>query len=104
MIPKKKHYFWFGRGEKPKFAKKKVLFLITNLSHGGAERVLVNLVNNIDKEKFDVTVMTIFNTGINNQYLSPDINYRYMFPKMLHGIKFITGMCPAKVLHRLFIR
>lgn len=104
MIPHKKHYCWFYKGDKPKLAKKKVLFLITNLSHGGAERVLVNLVNNIDKEKFDVTVMTIFDTGINKQYLSPDINYRYIFPKMFHGIKFITGMCPAKVLHRLFIR
>ena len=38
----------------------KVLFLIPNLAHGGAEKVLVNLANNMDKTKFDVTVQTLF--------------------------------------------
>ena len=38
----------------------KVLFLTPNLGGGGAEKVLVNLVNNMDKSKFDITVETIF--------------------------------------------
>lgn len=84
--------------------KKKVLFLITNLAHGGAERVLVNLANNLDKSKYDVTVMTIFDTGVNKQYLSPEICYRSIFPKMFHGIKYITALLPGYLLHRLFIR
>ena len=43
--------------------KKKILFLIHTLQVGGAEKVLVNLVNKMDKKKFDVTVMTVINTG-----------------------------------------
>ena len=43
---------------------KKLLFLIHTLGGGGAERVLVNLVNNIDPTQFDVTVMTVIDTGI----------------------------------------
>ena len=43
--------------------KKKVLFLIHTLQVGGAEKVLVNLVNKMDKNKFDITVMTVINTG-----------------------------------------
>ena len=39
---------------------KKILFLIPSLGHGGAERVLVNLANNLDTEKFEVTVQTLF--------------------------------------------
>ena len=35
---------------------KKILFFIPNLSVGGAEKVLVNLVNNMDRSKFDITV------------------------------------------------
>ena len=35
--------------------KLKVLFFIPNLMHGGAEKVLVNLVNNLDKNKYDIT-------------------------------------------------
>ena len=47
---------------------KKVLYLIPNLAHGGAEKVLVNLANNMDKTKFDVTVQTLFDVGVNRQY------------------------------------
>ena len=35
--------------------KKKLLFLIPNLKHGGAEKVLVNLVNNLNSEKYEIT-------------------------------------------------
>lgn len=83
---------------------KKVLFLITNLAHGGAERVLVNLANNLDKEKFEVTVQTIFDEGVNRQYLSPNIHYKSVFEKSFHGIKYITAALPSSILHKLFIK
>ena len=37
--------------------KKKVLFLIECMSIGGAEKVLIDLVNNINKDIYDVTVI-----------------------------------------------
>ena len=83
---------------------KKILFLITNLSHGGAERVLVNLANNLDKNKYEVTVKTIFDVGINKQYLLPHVNYSTFFSKTFHGIKFVTKFIPAKILHRIFVK
>lgn len=84
--------------------KKKILFLITNLAHGGAERVLVNLVNNLDKNKYDITVMTLFDVGVNTQNLSNHVTYKYLFSRSFHGIKLITSIFPAKILHKLFIR
>ena len=36
--------------------------------HGGAEKVLLNLVNNMDYEKFDITVQTLFDVGVNKQF------------------------------------
>ena len=59
--------------------KKKILFLIHDLGHGGAEKVLVNLVNNIDQSKFDISVMALFGGGVNEQFLKPDIHYRAIF-------------------------
>ena len=56
--------------------KVKVLFLIHDLGHGGAEKVLVNLVNNMDKTKFDVTVMSLFGGGVNEDYLKEDVQYK----------------------------
>ena len=43
----------------------KVLFLIHDLGHGGAEKVLVNLVNHLDRSKFDITVLALFGGGVN---------------------------------------
>ena len=54
---------------------KKVLFLIPNLGGGGAERVLVNLLNNLDKTKYDVTVRTLFKSNVNAKYLKSDVKY-----------------------------
>ena len=84
--------------------KKKVLFLITNLAHGGAERVLVNLVNNMDLEKFDITVLTIFDSGVNKKFLSNKIKYRFIFPRTFHGIKYITKFLPRRLLHFMFVK
>ena len=36
--------------------KKRILFFIATLDGGGAERLLLDLVNHMDADKFDVTV------------------------------------------------
>ncbi|MDO4924787.1 MAG: glycosyltransferase [Turicibacter sp.] len=55
---------------------KKVLFLIHTLGGGGAEKVLVNLVNGMDKQKYNVTVMTVIDTGIFRKDLDSNIEYK----------------------------
>lgn len=56
---------------------KKILFFIPNLMHGGAEKVLVNLVNNLHIEKYDITLQTLFDIGVNKKYLKKNIRYKY---------------------------
>lgn len=65
--------------------KKKIIFLIPNLKHGGAERVLVNLVNHLDPEKYEITVQTLFDVGVNKQYLLPHIRYRAFMKHEFRG-------------------
>lgn len=55
---------------------KKVLLLIHTLGGGGAEKILVNLANEIDKTKYQVTVMTVIDTGIFKKDLNSDIIYK----------------------------
>lgn len=57
----------------------KILFFIENLSGGGAEKVLQNLVNNMDKEKFDITVQTVWRED-SEKYLNENIRYKYIYP------------------------
>ncbi len=54
----------------------KVLFLIHTLQVGGAEKALVNLVNNLNPKKFDITVMTVVDTGAFRHQLAKNIHYK----------------------------
>jgi len=82
----------------------KVLFLIPNLAGGGAERVLVNLVNNMDSNQFDITVQTLFDVGNNKQYLNSNIKYKYIFKKSFRGNIHFLKLFSPKYLARKFIK
>ena len=84
--------------------KKKMLFLINDLGQGGAEKVLVNLVNNMDTEKFDVSVTALFGGGVNEQFLKPHIRYRAVFPRSFPGNSHVLKLLSPRVLHRLFVK
>ena len=83
---------------------KKILFLIRDLGHGGAEKVLVNLANHMDRNKFDITVMTLFDEGVNRQFLSPDIKYKSCFRKSVPGNSHILKIFSPEFLHRTLIK
>lgn len=83
---------------------KKVLFLIRDLGHGGAEKVLVNLVNHMDRNKFDITVMTLFDEGINKQFLAPHIKYKTCFKKSFPANSHFLKLFSPIHLHNHFIK
>ena len=84
--------------------KKKILFLIHDLGQGGAEKVLVNLVNNMDPEKFDITVTDLFGGGVNAQFLKPHIRRKTWFPWEFRGNSHVMKLLTPKQLHRLIVR
>lgn len=77
---------------------KKLLFLIPTLKHGGAEKVLVNLVNNLDPQKYDITVQTLFDVGVNKANLKPHIHYRSVFKRDFRGNNQFFQLFPVKLL------
>ena len=83
---------------------KKILFLIHDLGQGGAEKVLVNLVNNMDRSKFDISVTALFGGGVNEQFLAPDIHFRAVFPKELPGNSKLMKLLTPAQLHRLCVK
>lgn len=82
----------------------KVLFLIHDLGQGGAEKVLVNLVNNMDPGKFDITVMSLFGGGVNEQFLKPHIRHFSCFRHMIRGNSHLMKLLTPRQLHRWLIR
>ena len=59
--------------------KKKILFLIHTLTGGGAEKILINLVSNLDREKYDITLMTVVDTGIYRNAIPEHVKYKTIF-------------------------
>ena len=84
--------------------KKKVLFLIQDLKHGGAEKVLVNLANNLDKEKYDVTIKTLFNRGVHIKNIKDGVKYIPGLKWEIRGNSHIIRKIPAKSLFKFFVK
>lgn len=82
----------------------KILFMIHDLGQGGAEKVLVNLVNNMDPERFDITVMTLVGGGVNEQFLKPHIRYLTCFRKLPRGHTHLLKLLSPGQLHQRFIK
>lgn len=83
---------------------KKILFFIHDLGPGGAEKVLVNLVNNMDPEQFDITVMALIGGGVNEQFLKPHIRYVSCFQTLPRGHSQLLKLFSPRQLHNHFIK
>lgn len=83
---------------------KKVLFFIHDLGPGGAEKVLVNLVNNMDPECYEITVMTLIGGGVNEQFLKPHIRYIPCFKRLPRGHIHLLKLLSPRQLHKRFIK
>lgn len=70
--------------------KKRILFVIMNLQGGGAEKVLVDLVNNLDLNKFEVTIFLLKYEGPHLERINKDI-------KIIYDTKNINGFYSEKI-------
>lgn len=82
----------------------RILFLIHDLGQGGAEKVLVNLVNNMDQSKFDISVTALFGGGINEQFLAPHIHFHSIFPKNIPGNSKLMKLLTPRQLHQFCVK
>ena len=83
---------------------KKILFLIPSLAGGGAEKVLVNMVNHLNREKYDIAVQCLFDVGVNRQYLASHIHYKFVFKKIFRGNIHIFKLFSPVFLFKIFVK
>lgn len=77
---------------------KKIIFGITSLTLGGAERVLIDIANRLI-EKYDVTIFTIYANGELEKELNPKVHHISLYDfkyDSIHGLK--KKIIPLKVL------
>lgn len=83
---------------------KRILFLIPTLGGGGAERVLVNLVNGMDKRKYDITVQTLFKAGVFSAYLNENVHFIEGRMKQFPGNILLMKLFQPTTLFKFFIK
>ena len=81
-----------------------VLFLIPTLDRGGAENVLVDLVNHMDQSKFQITVQTLFDKDSQKNRLKEEIEYKSFLYHQFHGNSRLFAHIPADLLYRIIVR
>lgn len=88
--------------------KTKLLFLMNTLNGGGAEKVLVDLVNHLDPERYDITVQTVIDSGIYRSQLQSHIRYKTIYPgnKLFSYFfsKFLCARLNAKRFYEKYIK
>ena len=78
--------------------KKKILFGITSLGLGGAERVLVDISNKLC-EKYDITIFSIYNNGELEKELDKKIKTKSLYNCRYDELTKIKKMwIPIKIL------
>lgn len=89
---------------------KKVLFYIDTLGKGGLDKVVLDVVNNMDFSKYDVTVMRRFPGGYYSQFLDERIHTKANVPfeetcskTYDHLVRVICDRLPRKLIYRLFV-
>lgn len=89
--------------------KKRLLFVIQNMNRGGAQRVLVNLVNNLDLDKYEIKILALSNDGDIEKELKPSIQYesivatRNKYLRILQSF-LIRRVIPAEIVAKYCIR
>ncbi len=74
-----------------------------SLGAGGAERVLVNLVNQMDRTKFSPAIFTLFEKGINAEGLAADVKLISPGLRRFRGMKTVLKRLPKKALYQRYV-
>lgn len=90
--------------------KKKILFYIDTLGKGGLDKVVLDVANHINFDKYDVTVMRRFPGGYYSQFLDERIHTKANMPFVEtssslynHFVRVMGDRIPRGMLHKLFI-
>lgn len=84
---------------------KKILFFINTLEGGGAEKVIIDLLNTFDTTKYDIDLITV-SGGVHEKRLSDGIHYRKILKnnRLRKIFSKVIYKLPTKLFGFLFIK
>ena len=91
--------------------KKKILFYIDTLAQGGLDKVVTEILNNLNFDKYEVTLIRRFPGGYYTNFLDSHIITKSNMPFKEesseiynHLVRVLCDKIPRKILYKLFIR
>ncbi|WHZ32901.1 glycosyltransferase [Desemzia incerta] len=87
----------------------KVLFFVYSLDGGGAEKALIDLVENLDKSKYDITIQAFKDEGVYRDAIPTGVKYRALL-RFKHSFlrkvisKLLIKLIHAGLIYRLAVR
>lgn len=83
----------------------KILFCIDTLGSGGAERIMLNIVNGLQRNpSYEIDIFLLLKTGVHLETLSENIHLYSFLNRPRKGLRAFIRFLPAKWLHKLLIR
>lgn len=93
---------------------KKVLFFLESLKGGGAEKVLLDIVRNLPRNKYYIKVLVVTDNGIYDEEIKKYCSYESILnidqyrsnfmKRMFYSIKYrFIYMCPSKWIYKRYI-
>ena len=87
--------------------KKKLVFILNNFLIGGTERVLLEIIKNLDRDKFEINIIAVFGSGpIKVEFRKLGIPIFFAGPKRYSSsllFKIIWVLCIPLILLRLIV-
>ncbi len=85
---------------------KKMLIVAGKIYGGGAERVLVDLINGLDESEYDITLYTVSKDNFEKSGISRKVDYRVIYADAsdCSGVKRIAVKIRNKILNEIYKR
>lgn len=71
---------------------KSILFIINNLGGGGAEKVLVDILNNFDYSTYSIDLLLLSEEGVYLNKINKNVKINSIVPKNKFKNKFINNI------------
>ncbi|MEH7351672.1 glycosyltransferase [Gottfriedia acidiceleris] len=83
--------------------KKKVLFLLDRMVMGGVEILLIDIINSLDRNKYSITVGTLFDGGELKHALPNTVKHVFLFKNQYKGIYRVLRYVSPRLLYNKLI-
>ena len=84
--------------------KTRLLFVTNHLFVGGVDKVAVDIVNGLDKDRFDVTLLVLFRYDPGRYHIDPRVHVQPVFKTYFKGLSHLVSLLPQTWLYRRLVR